>query len=196
MKDRYLKLKAVKFCISNQSLYWTDLVVILLKFLDENESKQVTAEMHIGVCGEHHHWKATTLKILRAGYYWPTLFSDVFSIVRAFNECQMFTGKHKLLSLPMKWGLDFIGEINPPSSGKHKWILTTTDYFTNWIEAVPTRNSTNKVIMNFPETNIFARFGCSSKLVTINSQAFKSKAMIDFCGNLKISLKNSTPYYP
>jgi hypothetical protein len=29
-----------------------------------------------------------------------------------------------------QWGLDFIGEINPNSSGKNKWILTTTDYFT------------------------------------------------------------------
>jgi hypothetical protein len=70
--------------------------------------------------------------------------------LRACNECQKFAGKHKLLSLPMKptttsgpfqqWGLDFIGEINPPSSGKHKWILTVIDYFTKWIEVVPTEN--------------------------------------------------------
>jgi hypothetical protein len=54
--------------------------------------------------------------------------------------------------------LDFIGEINPPSSGQHKWILTTTDYFKKWIEAIPMRNSTDKVIMNVLETNIFSRF--------------------------------------
>lgn len=28
-----------------------------------------------------------------------------------------------------QWGLDFIGMINPPSSARHKWILTTTNYF-------------------------------------------------------------------
>jgi hypothetical protein len=118
----------------------------------------------------------------------------------------MFTGKHKLLSLPLKtiivfgpfqqWGLDFIGEINPPSSGKHKWILTTINYFTKWIEVVPNRNSTEKVIMNFLETNSFARFGCPSNLVIDNSQAFKSKALIDFCGSHNISSTHSTPYYP
>jgi hypothetical protein len=91
----------------------------------------------------------------------------------------MLTGKHKLLSLPLKpikasslfqqWGLDFIGEINPPFSGQHKWILTATDYFTKWIEAMPTRNATDKVIMNFLKTNIFARFGFPSKLVTDNA---------------------------
>jgi hypothetical protein len=101
-KARSLKLKAIKFCISNQNLYWRDPAGILLRCLDENEAKQVTTEMHRGVCGGHQHWKATMLKILRAGYYWPTLFSDVFSTVRACNECHIFAGKQKLLSLPLK----------------------------------------------------------------------------------------------
>jgi hypothetical protein len=130
----------------------------------------------------------------------------VFSTDRACNECQIFAGKHKLLSLPLKpiqanspfqqWGLYFIGEINPPSSGQHKWILTSTDYFTKWIEAMPTRNATDKVIMNFLETNIFSRFGCPSKLVIENAQEFNSKYVIDLCGSHNISLKHYTPYYP
>jgi hypothetical protein len=94
-------MKAIKFFISNQNLYWRDTVGILLKCLDENESKQVTIEMHRGVCGGHQHWKATSLNILREGYYWPTLFFNIFTIVRSCNECQKFAGKHKLLSLPL-----------------------------------------------------------------------------------------------
>jgi hypothetical protein len=42
-----------------------------------------------------------------------------------------------------QWGLDFISEINPSSSGQHKWILVATDYFTKWIEAIPTWNATH-----------------------------------------------------
>jgi hypothetical protein len=38
-----------------------------------------------------------------------------------------------------QWGLDFIGEINPHSSTHHRWILTATDYFTKWVEAIPTK---------------------------------------------------------
>jgi hypothetical protein len=64
-----LKLKAIKFCISNQNLYWRDPIGILLKFLDENESKQVIIEIHRGVCGGHRHWNSIALKILRVGYY-------------------------------------------------------------------------------------------------------------------------------
>jgi hypothetical protein len=95
-----------------------------------------------------------------------------------------------------QWGLDFIGEINPPSSKKHKWILTAIDYFTKWIEAIPTRNTTYKFIMSFLEENIFSRFGCPRKLITDNAQAFTSTSMVEFCRKYNIKIAHSTPYYP
>jgi hypothetical protein len=69
--------------------------------------------------------------------------------------------------------LDFIGEIHPPSSGKHKWILTTTEYFTKWIEVVPTRQATDVVIIKFLESNILSRFGCPRKIIIDNATTFK-----------------------
>ena len=95
-----------------------------------------------------------------------------------------------------QWGLEFNGEINLSSSGQHKWILTTTYFFTKWVEAIPTRNATYKVIINFIQENILSRLGCPKKLVTDNAQDFKSKAMVDFCEKNGIILKHSMPYYP
>ena len=95
-----------------------------------------------------------------------------------------------------QWGLDFIGEINPNFLGQHKWILTTTDYFTKLIEAMPTRRATEEVIMDFLENNILARFGCPKRIVTDNVVAFKSKKMINFYHKYHISLNHSTAYYP
>ena len=106
---------------------------LLLKCLDEDESQRVMEKMHKGAYGGHLYWKSTANKILRAGYYWPTLFLDVYQKVRACLECQKFAGKEKLHSLPLKpisseapfqqLGLDFIWEIHPPSIGQHNWIL-------------------------------------------------------------------------
>ena len=115
-------------------------------------------------------------------------------------------GKKKLLPLPLKpistekpfqqWGLDFISEIHPPSSGQHKWILTATDYFTKWIEAIPTRQATDSVIISFIESNILSRFECPHKIITDNAATFKSKKMISFCHKYHITLGHSTAYYP
>ena len=137
-------------------------------------------QFHSSMCGGHHYWKTTTHKILRAGYYWPTLFYDVFSFVKSCDKCQRFEGKQQLNSMPLKsilakgpfqqWGLDFIREINSHSSGQHRWILVATDYFTKWIEAVPTRKADHNVVMKFLTENIFSRFGCPHKFVTDNAQ--------------------------
>jgi hypothetical protein len=41
--------------------------------------------------------------------------------------------QHVLPDFPFsKWGLEFIGPINPPSSVGKFFILTTTYYFTKW----------------------------------------------------------------
>ena len=99
---------------------------------------------------------------------------------------------HPLFSI----SLDFIGEIHPPSSGKNKWILKATDYFTKWIEVIPTINATDKVIINFLEENIFSTFGCPTKLIRDNAQAFKSFVMNELCEIYNVTLTHSTPYYP
>eukprot|EP00253_Pinus_taeda_P008633 PITA_08633 len=119
-----------------------------------------------GDCGGHLYWKSTTDKILRAGYYWPSLFVDVKKFVVSCHKCQIFEWKGKLLPLPLEpistekpfqqWGLDFIGEIHPSSSSQHKWILTANDYFTKWIEAIPCRQANESTIIQFLESNILS----------------------------------------
>ena len=122
------------------------------------------------------------------------------------HKCQFFYGKRKLLPLPLhpirveapfqKWGLDFIGEIHPSSSAQHKWILTATDFFTKWIEATPSKNDNDSIIIKFLETNILSIFGCPRKIITDNVAVFKSKKMVDFCYKYHITLGHSTAYYP
>eukprot|EP00253_Pinus_taeda_P027006 PITA_27006 len=171
-KSITLKLKAAKFYILDSTLYWKDPRGMLLNCLVEEEAKRVVDDFHRGDCGGHLFWKTTANKILRACYYWPSLFSDVYKAVKNCHECQIFEGKQKLQPFPLKpieisrpfqqWGLDFIGEIHSASSGQHRWILIATDYFRKWIEAIPTRQAMDAVIISFLETNILSCFGCSN----------------------------------
>eukprot|EP00253_Pinus_taeda_P025709 PITA_25709 len=164
-KARTLKLKAAKFCILNSALYWKDPSGVLLNFLVEEETKNVMEDCHQGDCGGHLFWKSTTNKVLRAGYYWPTLFANVYKMVKRCHKCQIFEGKQKLQPLPLKpievnapfqqWGLYFIGEIHLASSGQHRWILIATDYFTKWIEAIPTRQATDTFELIYGVDTVF-----------------------------------------
>ena len=95
-----------------------------------------------------------------------------------------------------QWGLDFIGEINPHSSCHNKWILVATDYFTKWIEAIPTKNANHQVIIMFLNENILTRFGCPNKLVTDNAATFRAEELVEMCESMGIQLVHSTSYYP
>ena len=55
---------------------------------------------------------------------------------------QLLTERHPSIPLQpifevhpfAKWGLDFIGPVNPPSSIGNMFFVTTIDYCTCWIE--------------------------------------------------------------
>jgi hypothetical protein len=49
----------------------------------------------------------------------------------------------------LKWGLDFIGPINPPSFVGHIFILTTTYYFMKWVEAMPLKHAKDEQVIYF-----------------------------------------------
>jgi hypothetical protein len=181
-KARTLKLHAVKYCINDSQLYWKDPLGFLLRCLIESETENVINEFHEGVCGGNHAWREMAYKILRAGYYWSKLFTDMNTKVRACSY------SYQLFSI--------CKEIHLHASAQHKWILTTTDYFTKWVESILTRNATNSVVINLLEENILSRFGCPRKIVTDNAQAFKSMVMVNFCQKYNIVLGHSTAYYP
>lgn len=205
-KKRFLKMKASKFCIIDNVLFWKNHEGILLNCLTLNETDNVLKEFHARDCGGHLYWKSTADKILRDVFYWCSLFADVKFFFLSCHKCHIFEGKKKLLPLPLKpisterpfqqWGLDFIGEIHPSSSSQHKWILTAMDYFTKWIEAIPCMQANDSIIMQFLETNILSRFGFPENIITDNAIAFKSKRMIKFFHKYHITLVHSTTYYP
>ena len=94
-------MKSQKYIVANGQLYWRDPSGILLLCLTENEVENIMTEFHEGICGGHYSWRATAHKILKAGFYWPKLFSDVFVWVRACDKCQRFAERQKLAALPL-----------------------------------------------------------------------------------------------
>jgi hypothetical protein len=86
----------------------------------------VLAELHSGDVGGHFGGDTTSKKVLRAKYYWPTMFKYAHTLSRKCIIYQKARGWVKNATLPFQpitvdapfqqWGLDIIGPINPPSS--------------------------------------------------------------------------------
>ena len=143
---RAIRLKAKNFTIIDDVIFRQNYDSILLRCLEKPEAQKVLQELHDGLAGGHFGADTTTQKIIHAGYYWPTLFRDAHEYVRKCRSCQTSSGRQRNPAFPLQpvnieqpfeqWGLDIIGEITPHSSKQHKYILTTTDYFTKWVEAI------------------------------------------------------------
>ena len=75
-----------------------------------------------------------------------------------------------------RWALDFVGPINHMSKGK-KYILVCTDYVMKWVEARALPRATEKIVVDFLFSDIFARFGVPREIVTDEGNYFLSKLM-------------------
>jgi hypothetical protein len=88
IKVRDLKLKEIKYCLIDQVFYWKDPLGVLRRCPDPQEAQRALTDFHDSSCGGHHFWRTTTYKILRDGYFWPNLFTDVCTKIRACAKCQ------------------------------------------------------------------------------------------------------------
>ncbi|KAK9951504.1 hypothetical protein M0R45_006942 [Rubus argutus] len=59
-----------------------------LRCLGPTESREAIQEIHEGICGHHPGGRAMAHKLIRLGYYWPTLLRDSISFTRQCKSCQ------------------------------------------------------------------------------------------------------------
>jgi len=120
--------KSAPFTWIGGNLFKLGLDQILRICVMEEEVFDILLTCHDGPCGGHFSAKRTTFKVLRVGYYWPTLHQDVR---RYTSECDRWqrmgkpTPRDEMPLQPQvtfepfdKWGMDFIGPIDPPSKQK------------------------------------------------------------------------------
>ena len=70
------------------------------------------------------------------------------------------------------------------------------DYFTKWAEAEALANIRDVDVKKFMWKNIVTRFGILDSLISDNRLQFDSKAFREFCCDLGIRNRYSTPAYP
>eukprot|EP00253_Pinus_taeda_P025310 PITA_25310 len=148
---------------------------ILRRCVREEKVFEILLTYHDGPCGGHFAAKRTAFKILQAGYYWPTLRQDVRIYISQCDRCQRMGKRTPRDEMPLqpqvtfepfeKWGIDFVGPINPPSK-QRSYIIVCTNYLTKWAETKAIKAAIEEKVAEFLRENIFYKFGYPRELVT------------------------------
>eukprot|EP00253_Pinus_taeda_P025189 PITA_25189 len=148
---------------------------ILRRCEREEEVFYILLTSHDGPREGHFAAKRNTFKILQADYYWPTLHQDVRRYINQCDRCQRMGRPTPRDEMPLqpqvtldpfeKWGMDFVGPINPPSRQK-SYIIVCTGYLTKWAETKVIKAAIEEKVVEFLRENIFYKFGYPRELVT------------------------------
>ncbi|KAH9323722.1 hypothetical protein KI387_018361, partial [Taxus chinensis] len=112
-------LKSVsRYVVMGGLLYKRGFDGILLRCLTGAEVTYTIQQVHDGICGGHFSGLAVAKRILRLGYYWPTLNNDCYEYVKRCVMCQQHANLQHTPSHPLQvtrdlwpfsqWGLDLI----------------------------------------------------------------------------------------
>ncbi|XP_060960874.1 uncharacterized protein LOC133031403 [Cannabis sativa] len=83
-----LRQRAARYVMYDQRLYRRSFSQPLLKCIDGEDCDYILHEVHGGICGNHTGGNSLVLKIMRQGYYWPTLRQDAFAFAKKCDKCQ------------------------------------------------------------------------------------------------------------
>jgi hypothetical protein len=200
-----LKRKACSFTLVEGTLSKRGFITPFIKCLGPNETHEVLAEVHDGICGQHLGAKALTKKVLRAGYFWPTMLKDAKDYINLCDKCQRHGDMHiappaELTSLVSPrpfawWGIDLLGPF-PKASRKLKYLVVEIDYSTKSMEAEPLAKIMAKNVLRFFKRNILARFRVPALVISDIGTQFTDHKFQEYLRNIGIKQSFTSIEHP
>ncbi|XP_072064442.1 uncharacterized protein [Arachis hypogaea] len=200
-----IQREAQHYTLVKSVLYKRGISTPLLKCVSTSKTEAVLDEVHNGICGNHFGKKSLARKVIRAGFFWPTLQKDAVNFVNKFQPYQMHANFHVTppeepicVTSPCpfaKWGLDLLGPF-PQVPGQVKFLIVGVDYFTKWIESEPLATITAQKSRKFLYRNIITRFGVSHSITTDNSTQFTDSTFRSFMASMKIKHQFTSIEHP
>ena len=100
-KCRELRLKSAPYQLIDNVLFRKNYDGGFLRCLENNQTDGFLFQFHAGPGGGNFSSDTMTHRIIRARYYWPTLFKDAQAYVRRCEPCQKYAGKVKKPTFPL-----------------------------------------------------------------------------------------------
>ena len=148
-----IRTRSARFTNHKGSLYKRGFFTPILKCIAGKDTDYMLREVHKGVSGNHIEARALAGKVLRQGYYWPTILRDAIDLVKRCKICQEHAKISRLPFEPLtsitspwpfqQWGLDILGPL-PLGKCQCKFIIIAVDYFTSGLGRTFSHNHRTK----------------------------------------------------
>ena len=192
---RVVKKNSSKYTLIDGDLFRHGHTHPTLICVSGEQCTRIMEELHEGICGSHIGGRALSSKVIRTGYYWPTMREDCTRYAQRCKQCQQHADWHEALPEELRlihspWlfhtsEIDIMGPF-PLAVRQMKYLLVAIEYFTNWIEAEPIAQITTHKVQHFVWKNIVCRFGVPKRLVSDNGTQFSSQQLGKLCTELGI----------
>lgn len=145
-------------------------------------------DCHIGL---GHIGEKRTIAAMAQTYWWYGMTLDIRRVLSGCKLCarvhassgeqprDMVTIVPAEYGMFHRWGLDYAQDL-PTSALGNSHCLIMIDYFSKWVEAVPTADVSSGTTTNAFHLHVCARFGLPAEVITDNGSAFKGQ-FADFC---------------
>ncbi|GKE05660.1 reverse transcriptase domain-containing protein [Tanacetum coccineum] len=149
-----------------------------------SETQKIPDECHHDPTEGHYGPSTTAKKVFDAGFYWPKIFKEAYTLVQNCDAYQRSSSLSRRDEMPQNsiqvseifdiWGIDFMGPF--PKFHKFEYILIAIDYVSKWAEseALPTNNA--RVVINFLK-KLFSRSGIPKALISDKGTQLCNKQM-------------------
>ncbi|GKC40379.1 reverse transcriptase domain-containing protein [Tanacetum coccineum] len=170
---RSLRMKITQYVVEKRVLFKKPYLSPMLRCVGPLQANYIIREVHEGACGMHAGVRSVVAKIMRQGYYWPTMHRDTKEVVDKY----------------------ILGPL-PEGPGKLKYIIVAIDYFTKWMEAKPLATISRKEVKKFVWQNIVCMFGLPKVIVTDNGTRLVNDPFKSWCEKWKIKQMNTVVAHP
>jgi len=141
-----MKRNVARYTLVDGTLFRHGFTHPILTCVSGDECTRIMAELHEGICGSHVGGRSLASKVVRAGFYWPTVRQDCVGYALRCKQCQKYADWHKapleelrLIYSPWPfhaWGIDILGPF-PLAIRQMMYLIVAIEYFTKWIEVEP-----------------------------------------------------------
>ncbi|GJW13784.1 reverse transcriptase domain-containing protein [Tanacetum coccineum] len=148
---RTLRMKIGQYVMEEGIMFKKSYLSPMLRCVGLLQANYIIREVHEGACGMHARAQSVVVKIMRQGYYWPSMHRDTKEVVDICDSCQIHGPVPRLLKTKLtyvmspwpfyQWGLNILRPL-PEGLGKLKFIIVAIYYFTKWMELRPLAKTT------------------------------------------------------